>query len=82
MENKCKVERNLREKNSKKVHRKCTEIIPWAFLQYLYLRFQISQVSLFTSYLLGDIDFNRVRKKGWKVCFSDKAQAEKLVNKQ
>lgn len=70
------------EISSKKVDRKCTAIISQAFLKYLYLRFQISHISLFTSYLLGGIDFSCVRKKGWKICFSDNAQAEKLVNKQ
>lgn len=70
------------ETHSKKISRKCIEIIPRAFLKYLYLRLQISQISLFTSCLLGGIDLNCMRKKGWKIRFSDNAQAEKLVNKQ
>lgn len=49
---------------SKKIDKKCTEIISQAFLKYLYLRFQISQISLFSSYLLSGSDFNCVWKKG------------------
>lgn len=70
------------EIHSKKDDRICTGIISQVFLKYLYLRFQISQISFFTTFLLDCIDFNFVKEKKEK-CFSDNAQvAEKLVNKQ
>lgn len=39
-------------------------------------------VLVFTSYLLGGIDFTYRRRKGWKMHFSGNDQTEKLVNKQ
>lgn len=51
------------EIHSKKDDRICTGIISQVFLKYLYLRFQISQISFFTTFLLGGIDFNCVREK-------------------
>lgn len=52
-----------REMHSKKPNRKCIENMSQAFLKYLYLRFQMSQISLFTNYLLGGIDFNCMMEK-------------------
>lgn len=65
------------EIHSKKVYKICTGIISQIFLKYLYLRFQISQISFFLTFLLGGIGFNCVRGKKKEKCFRDNAQAEK-----
>lgn len=75
LENKCKVKRNLKEKYTARKLIENAQKLSQAFLKYLYLRLQMSQISLFSNYLLSKWHWfqlydekrmeNILRQKNW-----------------